>query len=201
VEWARKEQCIFTDEAPRLIVASVQLGRNAEAAQLVRELTTYLKQKYAGTPLTAADELRKHGWALVRRKCWNVAEPILRECLSIYENEAADRWEVYHAKSILGQVLLEQRKFADAESLLLAAREGLRRHESDIPRNSWSMRILREPVVTELETSEEDIRLTVLGQAVDGIVRVYELTSKPEKAMEWRAKRPPQPGPKPRIVE
>lgn len=61
------------------------------------------------------------------------AELALRECLGIREKKQAEEWSTYETKSLLGQALADQRKFADAEPLLVAGYEGMKRREAAIP--------------------------------------------------------------------
>jgi hypothetical protein len=61
------------------------------------------------------------------------AEPLLRECLTIRAKTQPDAWLTYKTKSMLGAALLGQKKYADAEPLLLSGYEGMKMHESKIP--------------------------------------------------------------------
>ena len=55
------------------------------------------------------------------------AEPLLRECLAIREKTQPDDWQTFDAQSLLGGALLGQKKYAEAEPLLLP---GIRGHEA-----------------------------------------------------------------------
>jgi hypothetical protein len=61
------------------------------------------------------------------------AENVLRECLAIREKTQPDTWVTCRTQSMLGGALLGQKKYADAEPLLLAGYEGLKKHEAKIP--------------------------------------------------------------------
>jgi hypothetical protein len=67
---------------------------------------------------------------------------------------------------LLGGSLLGQKKYADAEPLLLAGYEGMKQREDKIP-----------PV--------GKIRLT---EALERLVQLYDATEQKEKAAEWRKK-------------
>jgi hypothetical protein len=55
------------------------------------------------------------------------AEPLLRHALAFREKTfPPSDWRIAQVKSVLGGVLLEQKRYAEAETLMLAAREGLR---------------------------------------------------------------------------
>jgi hypothetical protein len=61
------------------------------------------------------------------------AEPHRRECLAIHGKTQPDVWSSFNTKSLLGGALLGQKKYADAEPLLLAGYEGLKQREKTIP--------------------------------------------------------------------
>ena len=92
------------------------------------------------------------------------AEPLLRECLAIREKTQPDLWSTPHTKSKLGRALLGQKKYTDAEPLLIAGYEGMRQREATIP-------------------PQEKPRLT---EALEYVIQLYEATNKPEQAAKWR---------------
>ncbi len=89
----------------------------------------------------------------------------MREALSIYDKQP-DTWQRYFAQSSLGGCLEGQRRFAEAEPLLLAGYQGLVQHESTIQEGS----------------------LSAIPKAGDRIVQLYRDWGKPAQAAEWRAK-------------
>jgi hypothetical protein len=72
----------------------------------------------------------------------------------------------HDAKSLLGGSLLEQKKYEEAQALLLNGYEGMKKREDKIGpgRYGWDR---------------------VLG-ALERLVRLYERTGKPEEAAKWR---------------
>jgi len=88
----------------------------------------------------------------------------LRECLAILEKTQPDVWSTFNVKSQLGGALLGQKKYADAEPLLLAGFEGMKRHEVRIP-------------------PKELVRLT---EAVKRLVQLYEATGRMDETAKWR---------------
>jgi hypothetical protein len=94
------------------------------------------------------------------------AEPLLREALAIRVKATPDDWTRYLAMSLLGGALLGQGRSAEAEPLMVAGYEGMKKCESRIP-------------VPE--------RL-LLREAVERFVRLYEESGEPAKAAEWRRK-------------
>jgi hypothetical protein len=95
------------------------------------------------------------------------AEKVLRECLAIREKNEPDAWTTFHARSMLGEALLHQKNYADAEPLLVQGYEGLNQGETKIPAH------LRQ------------VRLT---EGLERLVRLYDGWVKPEQADQWRKK-------------
>jgi serine/threonine protein kinase len=105
------------------------------------------------------------------RERYKEAELQVREATSIYEkNEKtrpdSDDWVPSYLMSLLGGALLGQKKYADAEPLLLNGYEGVKQREATLP-------------------APFRHRLTETGERV---IRYYEETNQPEKAREWRRK-------------
>jgi hypothetical protein len=94
------------------------------------------------------------------------AEPLAREALAIRETESPDEWTVFHASSLLGASLLGQKKYAEAEPVLLAGAEALEQHAAKTPAPDKSR----------------------LADAITSLVQLYEATNQPDKAAAWRAK-------------
>jgi eukaryotic-like serine/threonine-protein kinase len=94
------------------------------------------------------------------------AEASFREAMNGYQKAGPAAWERFHAQSLLGESLAAERKYAEAEPLLVSGYEGLRERRDKLP--AMSRR--------EVESAAEQI------------VRLYEDWHKADKAQEWRAK-------------
>jgi hypothetical protein len=70
---------------------------------------------------------------LLELKEWDEAEPLLREALAIRETSQPDAWTTFNTRSMLGGALLGQKKFTEAEPLLVSGYEGLKQREATIP--------------------------------------------------------------------
>jgi serine/threonine protein kinase len=101
---------------------------------------------------------------LLTDRNYAAAEPLLRECLAAREESQPDAWTTFHTKLWLGEALAGQMKHAEAEPLLLAGYEGLKRREADVPPQSR-------------------VRLT---QALERLVEFYKARGKAEEADNWR---------------
>jgi tetratricopeptide (TPR) repeat protein len=92
------------------------------------------------------------------------AESLLREFVAIRQKKNPDDWRTFETLSMLGDSLLRQKKYAEAEPILLKAHEGLKSRESKIP-------------------APYKKRLTDAGSR---IVALYEASGKPDLAAQWR---------------
>jgi hypothetical protein len=81
------------------------------------------------------------------------------------EQAEPDDWKTFNTQSLLGGVLLGQKKYAEAEPLLLAGYEGMEARQSTIP-------------------PQANPRLT---EALERLVQLYEALDKPDEAAKWRA--------------
>jgi tetratricopeptide (TPR) repeat protein len=102
--------------------------------------------------------------ALQQRGDFDRAERLLRQCLAVRRRKEPDAWTTSQTQSLLGGCLLRQKRYADAEPLLLAGYAGLNRHEKAIPARDKAR----------------------LSEALERLVRLYDAWGKPEQAAAWR---------------
>lgn len=95
------------------------------------------------------------------------AEPLIRESLAIREKSEPNEWTTYFTNTLLGWSLLGQKKYADAEPLLLKGYEGMKTREKMIPPQA------RERIV----------------QNLDRLIDLYSATKKPDELKKWQAER------------
>ncbi len=103
------------------------------------------------------------------------AEPITRECLTLYEQgspeqRSPDAWRAFSARILLGECLLNQKRLAETEPLLIAGYEGIKQR-SEV---GWKARLHR--------------RLPGERKALELLVRLHEETGHPDQATKWRQK-------------
>ncbi len=139
----------------QLAVAYRLAGRTAEAGRLF---------DLSPNSPDHASALAVRGSMLLLQKKPAEAELRLRECLTIRRKIQPGDWTTFDTESILGEALLDQKKTAEAEPMLLSGYEGLKQREDAIP-------------------SQDKPRLT---RAVGRLVKLYEAWGKPDKAMKWR---------------
>jgi hypothetical protein len=92
------------------------------------------------------------------------AEPVLREALGNNESTPREVWRRHNSQRMLGVALVSQRRYNEAEPMLVAGYEGLLQRRASMPADNRS----------------------ALGQAAQWLVQLYQDWGKPEKAAEWR---------------
>lgn len=107
-----------------------------------------------------ADALTERGKSLLVEKKFAEAELALRESLTIRRQTQADEWTAFETESLLGEALLDQKKFDEAEQRLLGGWQGLKDRVSKMP-------------------SDQKVQL---ARAVERLVRLYETWGKSDKA-------------------
>ena len=165
----------YGPDHPLIIQAMIRkAGILSEGQQLVaaeadyRQAIDQLRQRLPPTHPHIADALSGYAKMLTRTVRTDEAEAVARECLSIREASLPEGdWRRASAKCLVGEALLAQRKFEQAEPLLL---EGLK--ELDSQDDTPSARL-------------EDVR--------NSLVSLYEAWEKPDKADAFRSKRRAKP--------
>jgi hypothetical protein len=114
--------------------------------------------------LRLADQLAQHGQTFVSAAAWTEGESVLQECLAIGEKLEPDDWRTFRTKSLLGACLLGQKKYAEAEPLLLAGYEGMMKREKTIP-------------------PQGKVRIQ---EAIERLVQLYDALEKKDEAVKWR---------------
>jgi hypothetical protein len=141
-------------------------GRSAEAEPLFRAALEQFRTKIGPADPRTAGLMAVFGQSLIQRRQWSAAEPVLRDCLAIREKSQPDEWSTFNTCSTLGGSLLGQKKYAEAEPLIVSGYEGMKARAARIPPPG-------KPRLTE---------------AAERVVKLYEAWGKPEKAAEWRAR-------------
>jgi hypothetical protein len=92
---------------------------------------------------------------------------LLTRCLVARQRQAPDAWTTFHTMSLLGEVLLRQKKYATAERALLRGYRGMKAREKTIPKGGE----------------------TRIPEALDRLIELYTATNRPDEAKKWRAER------------
>jgi serine/threonine protein kinase len=108
-------------------------GRLADAERAQRQWLASAKGEDGAGSADFVRGLARLGLYLLAREKWAEAEASLRECLALAGETSPEAWTTFDAKSKIGAALLGQKKYADAEPLLLAGYNGLKKREKSIP--------------------------------------------------------------------
>jgi serine/threonine protein kinase/tetratricopeptide (TPR) repeat protein len=94
------------------------------------------------------------------------SEPLAREAAEFYESKQPDQWNRFYAESLLGASLAGQKKYSDAEPLLLKGYQGMlgRQERISVPDRFY------------------------MDRGREWLVQLYSGWGKPQKAAEWRKK-------------
>jgi serine/threonine protein kinase/Flp pilus assembly protein TadD len=138
-------------------------GNLAEAEACFRQALALRRKRGGGQDIEVA--LSSLASTLRRQQRFAEAEPLYRECLASRETNCPNVWYTHYTKLMLGATLLGKRKYDEAEPLLVSGYEGMRERNAGI----------------------RD-RTKVLSESIQSLIQLFEATSRPEKADEWRTK-------------
>lgn len=144
----------------------VNQGRYAEAEQLYRRMLAIAKRDYPDEPATAGAALSDLAGLYSTMGRATEAESMAREALHIVEKTTPGDWGRYHLQSLLGAILTAEKRYADAEPLLVSGYDGLVQRIATIP-----------------NPDKPDV-----ADAGRWIVELYEAWGMPEKVRSWEAK-------------
>jgi serine/threonine protein kinase len=142
-----------------------QAGAYAEAEPLLRDIAEFWKGKAGAGSLDYGAKLGRLGVNLLLQEKAADAELMLRRSLEISRVHQPDDWTTYNVQSLLGESLLQQKKFNDAEPQLKQGYEGLKQREARMP---------------------PSVRRPRLTAALERLVRLYEAWGREDQAASWR---------------
>jgi hypothetical protein len=93
------------------------------------------------------------------------AETYLRESLTIREKKLPDDWRLFNTMNLLGGALAGQKKYQEAEPLLVEGYSGMKDRQAKIPAAAK----------------------TRLPEAIRRLVDLYTAWDRPEEAAKWQA--------------
>ena len=162
-----------------LMYAYNESGAVERAVKTFRQFVEDLRKVSAPHPGPFANVLANLTLSLLQCRETLTAEEFCRECLAIREKIDPDLWTTFNTQSMLGEALLGQMKYTDAEPLLLKGYEGMKAREASIPA----------PAATRIP------------EALDRLIALYTATKKPDEVKKYRdlrSKYPPEVAPRPR---
>ncbi len=163
------------NEHPYVANALEELGQILSAEnkpgeiEVIQREALALHRKTLGSqhPYTA-NSLEALAILLLQENKTKEAEDMARECLAIRQKQLSNDWTAFTARILLGECLMTQKKYAEAESFLLEGYQGMKQREAVMP-----------------PTAKDAFR-----QSVNTIVQLYELTGRTNEAAHWKEKLP-----------
>jgi eukaryotic-like serine/threonine-protein kinase len=151
-----------------LILAGLygELKRYADAEPLYRDLLARARRVYGPNTSNAATAQANLAGNLFSQQKFAESEAVFRTVLATREAVEPNGWQTFNVRTRLGEAVAAQNRHEEAEALLLAGYEGMKRREDKMPaaNRSW------------------------IGQALRCLVRFYTTTNETEKAAKWQQK-------------
>jgi eukaryotic-like serine/threonine-protein kinase len=147
--------------------AHLQAGRWDEAAAVLEPLVASRRRATgprANVTLFAVELLATAYDKLSRL---DAAEPLWRDALALRQAAPPRHWQAAAARSLLGKALAGQKKYAEAEPLLLEGYDGLKKQTSSLPPRAR----------------------TLIAEAADAVIELYTALGKKDEATRWRKER------------
>jgi tetratricopeptide (TPR) repeat protein len=139
-------------------------GQFERAEPLRRELAALARAGEGSDSPAYAGKLAELALDLLEQKHYAGSEAAAREALGIREKKEPDLWTTFNTQSLLGAAFLGQKQYAQAEPLLLQGYLGMKERQGKIPARGKGRLI----------------------DALQRLVQLYEVSSKPEQAAKWR---------------
>jgi serine/threonine protein kinase len=151
---------------PQLLNGYVRAGKD-KAAEFAAELIAEDRKRLSDNSAQLAAALANYSRALLEVKAYTQAESLLRECLATREKTQPDTWQTFNTQSMLGGALLGQKKYVEAEPLLLKGYEGMKQNEKTVPPQARGR----------------------IPEALDRLIDIYTAMNKPEEVKKWQAEK------------
>jgi eukaryotic-like serine/threonine-protein kinase len=159
---------------PRTLSTMVNLGRayctmgkGELAASTLQSYVAIKRARPSGDPAEFAALLVELAGELFGCAQYVACEQLLCEGLSIRQKAQPDAWNTFNTQSLLGAALLGQKKYPEAEPLLLKGYEGMKAREKSIPPQGK----------------------TRIPEAIDRLIELYTAINKPDEVKKWKAER------------
>jgi len=137
-------------------------GKLPEAETCFRQSLAIRRKRHAPDVDVALSSLAT---TLCRQQKFSEAEPLFRECLAMRETNCPNAWYTHYTRLRFGAALMGKRQYDEAEPLIISGYEGMREREAGV----------------------RD-RIKVLTESVQDLIQLFEATSRPEQAAEWKTK-------------
>jgi tetratricopeptide (TPR) repeat protein len=140
-------------------------GKPEATESVLREMVDYHRTHSGPRSQVYDDQLGVLFNNLMRQKKFTDAESVARERLAVRAKNFPDAWSCFQVKTFVGDALVGQKRFPEAEALLLEGYQGIKARENSIP---------------------SAIRAHSLSRALERVVKLYEAWGKEAEAAKWR---------------
>jgi tetratricopeptide (TPR) repeat protein len=161
-----KDHPQVADSLASLARFNIDLGRPEKAEPLWHRSLQIREAKLGKDHPETLATMRDLADCLVRQGRALEAEPIARSCLAGRLEKEPDLWTTFETRRLLGSIFAAQKKYIEAEPLLVAGYQGMKERESKVP-------------------APERVRLS---EGLKSIVMLYDGWGKRQEANEWRKK-------------
>jgi non-specific serine/threonine protein kinase/serine/threonine-protein kinase len=154
------------DAEVALVYLHQQQGRYAQAEKYARDVLLRVRRTQgadSADTMAAADDL---AFSLQSQESFTESEALAREALATETKLRPDSWQRFRAETLLGAALAGEKKYAEAEPMLLDGYQGLLARKEHVEVWNWDQ----------------------IDHAGGWIAGLYQYWGKPEKAAEWRAR-------------
>jgi serine/threonine protein kinase/tetratricopeptide (TPR) repeat protein len=155
-----------TQSLASLAFALREGNKLAEAETVLREAVALDRKARADGHPHLAGSLCQLASVLAEEARFTDAEALALEALTLQDKALPYDWWTFTARTIVGSSLLDQKKYAEAEPLLLAGYEGMKPPGTKVPAGRWPY----------------------LRTALKNLVQLYQATERPAQATEWKKK-------------
>ncbi len=175
-----------------LVDVYVRAGKKAAGVAFFAEGLKESRSKLPAESLQLSSALAGDAHALLQLRAYPEAEKLLRECLAIRQKKEPAAWTTFHTQSMLGGVLLGQKKYPDAEPLLSAGYAGMKEREARIPPQDADRLTEAEGRLAELfeatRTKDETRLQGKLTDAKKEVLHEVKLTAGTPAVIEMRSR-------------
>ncbi len=148
-----------------LAVSRLSSGDPDQGESLFAEYLTVQRSRCKDDPSQLAMHLGLISIDLLNKQRYATAERYLREGISIREKLSKNRWSLFYSKCLLGSALAGQKRYEEAESLLLEGYEGMTQSDAKIPIGTR----------------------TLISESAGRLLDLYTAWNKPDEAAKWKA--------------
>jgi tetratricopeptide (TPR) repeat protein len=145
-----------------------RMGQPARAEPLLRLVAGFIRDRAGPESPAYTGLLALLSINLLEQKKYVEAEATARDCLAIRVRQEPGVWTTANTRSVLGEALLGQKKYAQAERFLVRGYQDLKQREETIP---------------------AQVRQARLAEALERLVRLYDGWGKKDEAAKWRQER------------